>query len=99
MPKTIEQAKEITLPFIAVRGTVAFPGVQINLELIREASLQAFAAASDTDGKIFLLTQKNPEVENPTEKDLYHVGTVCGIKRVNRSDSGVGVVFEGLCRA
>ena len=99
MSKTIEQAKELTLPFIAVRGTVAFPGVQINLQLIREASLRAFAAASESDGKIFLLTQKNPEVEEPSHKDLYHVGTVCAIKRVNRSDDSLAVVFEGLCRA
>ena len=84
---------------IAVRGTVAFPGVQVNLELVRESSLRAFAAANDSDGKILLLTQKNPDVEAPSEKDLYHVGTVCRIKRVNRSENGLAAVFEGLCRA
>ncbi len=99
MPRTIEQAKEITLPMIAVRGTVAFPSVQMNLELIREISIQAFAAAHESDGKVILLTQKDPEAEAPTAKDFYHVGTVCQIKRVNRAERGVAVVFEGLCRA
>ena len=99
MPRTIEQAKEITLPLIAVRGTVAFPGVQINLELVRESSMNAFTAAADSDGRILLLTQKSPDVEEPTEKDLYHVGTVCRIKRINSTENGISAVFEGICRA
>ncbi len=100
MPRTIEQAKELTLPLITVRGTVAFPGVQLSLELAREATLRAFAVANEGDGKVFLLTQKDANVEEPLEKDLYHVGTVCQIKRVNRTEQGgLQVVFEGLCRA
>jgi len=100
MSKTIERAKEITLPLIIVRGTVAFPKVQISLELAREASLRAFAVANEGDGKVFLLTQKDVNIEEPDEKDVYHVGTVCQIKRVNRTENGgLQVVFEGLCRA
>ena len=100
MPKTIEQARELTLPLITVRGTVAFPGVQLNLELAREATLRAFARANETDGRVFLLTQKDVNVESPEQKDLYHVGTVCQIKRINRTEGGaVHAVFEGLCRA
>lgn len=100
MSRTIEQAREITLPLITVRGTVAFPGVQLNLELAREATLRAFATANEQDGKVFLLTQKDIGVEEPTEKDLYHIGTVCQIKRINRSENGtIHAVFEGLCRA
>ena len=100
MPRTIEQAKEIHLPVIPVRGTVAFPGVQISLELMRDFSISAFAAANKFEGKIFLLTQKDPEIDIPTEKDFYHVGTVCQIKRVNRTENGnLNAVFEGFCRA
>ncbi len=100
MSRTIEQAKELTLPLITVRGTVSFPGVQLSLELAREATLRAFAVANEGDGKVFLLTQKDMNVEEPTEKDLYHIGTVCQIKRVNRAEQGaLQVVFEGLCRA
>ncbi len=100
MPRTIEQAKELTLPMIAVRGTVAFPGVQMNLELIRDPSLHAFALASETDGRVLLLAQKDAQEENPTVKDFYHVGTVCQIKRVTHADDGgLSVIFEGICRA
>ncbi len=100
MTKTTEHARELTLPLITVRGTVAFPGVQLNLELAREATLRAFSAANEADGTVFLLTQKDPGVEEPTQKDLYHVGTVCQIKRINRSENGtIHAVFEGLCRA
>jgi len=100
MPRTIEKAREVTLPLISVRGTVAFPGVQLSLELAREATLRAFATANEGDGKVFLLTQKDANADEPTEKDLYHVGTVAQIKRVNRTEhGGLQVVFEGLCRA
>ena len=100
MTKTTEHAKELTLPMISVRGTVAFPGVQLNLELAREATVRAFSAANEADGTVFLLTQKDPSVEEPTQKDLYHIGTVCQIKRVNRDERGsLHVIFEGLCRA
>ena len=100
MTKTTEHARELTLPLITVRGTVAFPGVQLNLELAREATLRAFSAANEADGTVFLLTQKDPTVEEPSQKDLYHIGTVCQIKRINRSENGtIHAVFEGLCRA
>lgn len=100
MPRTIERAKEITLPLISVRGTVAFPKVQLSLELAREATLRSFAIANQGDGKVFLLTQKDVNIEEPAEKDHYHVGTVCQIKRVNRTEGGsLQVIFEGICRA
>ena len=100
MSKTIEEAKEIYLPLIPVRGTVAFPGVQLSLELMRDFSVNAFAAANKFGGKVCLLTQKDPEEDLPTEKDFYHVGTVCQIKRVNRAENGnLNAVFEGFCRA
>ena len=98
MPRTIEQAKELTLPMIAVRGTVAFPGVQMNLDLVRDMSLTAFAHASEGDGRVLLLSQKDAETEDPGEKDFYHVGTVCQIKRVTRPEEG-GLSVEGICRA
>ena len=100
MPKTIERAKELNIPMIAVRGTVAFPGVQLSLELMREASIAAFSIANEREGLIFLLTQKDAEIDEPTAKDFYHVGTVCHIKRVTRLEDGaLNVVFEGICRA
>lgn len=100
MAKTIEQAKEIILPVLPVRGTVAFPGVQLNLELVRPISMQALSYASEHDGQIFLLTQKDIEVEAPEEKDFYHIGAVCQIKRINRGENGnLSAIFEGFCRA
>ncbi len=100
MPRTIERAKELTLPVIAVRGTVAFPGVQMNLELVRDASLHAFSLASEADSRILLLSQKDAMLDEPNEKDFYHIGTVCRIVRVSHAEDGaLSVIFEGLCRA
>ena len=100
MPKTIEHVKELTVPMIAVRGTVAFPGVQINLELTRPASIAAFRKANELGSPIFLVTQKDIDMEEPEASDLFRTGTVCQIKRFNRTDDGqLTVIFEGMCRA
>ncbi len=100
MPKTIEHVKELTVPMIAVRGTVAFPGVQINLELTRPASIAAFRKANELGSPIFLVTQKDIDMDAPEASDLFRTGTVCQIKRFNRTDDGqLTVIFEGMCRA
>ena len=54
------EAETITLPLIALRGTVCFPAVQLNLEIVRGFSLKAFSKAATEGGKVLLLTQKDP---------------------------------------
>ncbi len=95
-PKTPER---ITLPVIPLRGLVAFPGVKIRLELSRDISKKALHAASSGDGHIFLVSQKDPNVEEPTSKDLYTIGTVASLKKILSEEGETVALFEGLCRA
>ena len=100
MSRLIEKVTQTTLPLIAVRGTVAFPAVQINLDLTRKESVYAFAEAEKDGGNIFLVTQRDIETELPTARDLYKTGTVCRIKHVSKNTKdGISVSFEGVCRA
>ena len=80
MNKFIEQAEAMELPLIPLRGTVAFPSVQMNLTISRGISLKAFGEAASRDSYVLLIAQRDPGVEEPTAKDLYRVGTVCAIK-------------------
>ncbi len=99
MSRYIERAEILELPVIALRGTSAFPAVQINLEITREASLRAFSALNEK-GLLFLTSQKDFEVAVPTAKDLYKTGTVCKVKQVTKNQNNtLSVVFEGVCRA
>ena len=69
MSETIDIYKEVSLPAIALRGVVAFPGVQTSIEIVRTASLKAFTAAATVhDAKIILVAQKDLSVEEPKEK-------------------------------
>ncbi len=100
MSNFIEKAEVATLPLIPLRGTVAFPSVQMNLSITRSISLKAFSEAAAGDSYVILTAQKDPSVEEPKPKDFYRVGTVCLIKHVSRSpDGSLSAVFEGMCRA
>ena len=53
------------LPMIALRGTTVLPDMIVHFDVSREKSIRAVEAAMLHDQKIFLLTQKDPEVEIP----------------------------------
>lgn len=96
----IENLNEVSLPLVALRGIVGFPGVQLNIEIVRPISLKAFTAAATVhDAKVILATQKDISIEEPTEDDFYDVGVVAEIKHVVKNPQGnLSVVFEGLSR-
>ncbi len=100
MSNFIEKAEALSLPLIPLRGTVAFPSVQMNLSITRSISLKAFSQAASQDASAILVAQKDPSVEDPGEKDFYKVGTVCVVKHVTKTPDGtLTVIFEGVCRA
>ena len=95
-----DEINEVALPLVALRGIVGFPGVQLNIEIVRPISLKAFTAAATVhDAKVILATQKDISIEEPTEDDFYDVGVVAEIKHVVKNPQGnLSVVFEGLSR-
>lgn len=97
---TEDEVNQVSLPLVALRGIVGFPGVQLNIEIVRPISLKAFTAAATVhDAKVILATQKDISVEEPTEDDFYDVGVVAEIKHVVKNPQGnLSVVFEGLSR-
>ena len=90
----------VTLPVLPLRGLVAFPAVQLSVEIIRPVSLKAFtAAATMHDAKILLVTQKDIGVEEPGENDLFSIGVFAEIKHVVKNPHGnLSVIFEGISR-
>lgn len=96
-----EITAELNLPLLPLRGIVAFPAVQMNIEIARPSSLKAFTAAASTlnNAKVLLATQKDISVEAPTEDDLYKIGVLAEIKHVVRTPQGtLNVIFEGISR-
>ena len=88
------------LPAIALRGTTILPDMIVHFDVSRERSIKAIEAAMLHDQKIFLVTQKDPEVENPELSELYQVGTVAYIKQVVKLPHDLlRVLVEGIERA
>ena len=85
---------------IALRGTTVLPEMIVHFDVSREKSIRAVEAAMLHDQKVFLLTQKDPEVETPELDDLYRVGTIAYIKQVVKLPQDLyRVLVEGLDRA
>ena len=88
------------LPAIALRGTTILPDMIVHFDVSRERSIKAIEAAMLHDQKIFLVTQKDPEVEKPEVSELYQVGTVAYIKQVVKLPHDLlRVLVEGIERA
>ena len=88
------------LPAIALRGTTILPDMIVHFDVSRERSIKAIEAAMLHDQKIFLVTQKDPEVEKPELSELYQVGTIAYIKQVVKLPHDLlRVLVEGIERA
>ena len=88
-----------TMPVGPLRDTVIFPGNSVPIISGRPKSKAALDVAWNSDKLIVFVTQKNSRIEDPTEKDLYKVGTVCLIRRVVKNPEGEYTLqAEGIAR-
>ncbi len=87
------------LPILPLRGTVAYPDLIIPLVVGREKSIRLVDEAMSQDRLIGIITQKNPDIEEPRPEDLYTVGCAATImKMVKMVDGSQRIVVQGLCR-
>ena len=90
----------LTLPVIALRGMTILPGMVVHFDVSRQKSVNALEQAMVLNQKIFLITQKNPEEENPSLDDLYKIGVVAQIKQLIKLQNNIiRVLVEGQARA
>ena len=88
------------MPAIALRGLVVFPNNVVHFEVGRERSIAAVEWAMENTNAIFLVAQREMDVEDPGMKDLYTYGVVAEVKQVLRvSNELVKVLVEGKYRA
>ncbi len=98
--QNIDLEDELELPLLASRGIVVFPHMVIPLLVGRDRSIEAVEEAMMGDKKILIATQKDEKIEDPTEEDIYEVGTVAEVKQLIKLPNGmIKVIVEGLKRA
>lgn len=89
-----------TFPAVALRGLVAFPNNMLTLDVGRKKSVRAISAAMDKNLPIFLITQNDISIEDPTKANLYEMGCLCRVRQVLKMpDGGAKVLVSGIYRA
>ena len=100
MAKYIEKIEQSTLPVIALRGAVAFPGVTLSFELTDELCIHAAEAAFETDSLAVICSVSDLSVDKLSTSALYRVGTVSKIKQsVKTPEGNMRIITEGYSRA
>ncbi len=90
----------MNMPVLALRGLTIFPNCILSFDVEREISIRALERAMESDQQIFLVAQREINIPQPGEKDLYEVGTISMIRQILRvSETSVRVMMEGRSRA
>ncbi len=88
-----------TIPVCPVRGAIIYPTMVMPIDAGRPISIRAIHVALARDRVLFIVTQKDKEVENPKPSDLYEVGTACNILKMRKNpDGSVQVLVQAFAR-
>jgi ATP-dependent Lon protease len=98
--KNIKSLDKNILPLLPLRELVIFPNMIIPLFVGREQSINALEEAISLKSFIFIVTQRDPEVEKPKLEDIYSIGTIAKIVQIYKlPDDTIKILVEGLGRA
>ena len=88
------------LPVIALRNLTVLPGMMIHFDVNREITIKAIEEAMLGDQMVFLVSQKDAEVDEPKDEDLESFGTIALVKQVIKlSDDVLRIMVVGIQRA
>ncbi|PFI82998.1 endopeptidase La [Bacillus cereus] len=91
---------ERIVPLLPLRGVLVYPTMVLHLDVGRDKSIQALEQAAMDENIIFLTMQKEMNIDDPKEDDIYSVGTVAKVKQMLKLPNGtLRVLVEGLHRA
>src|SRR5215213_1240175 len=91
----------VQLPLVPLRDMVVFPSMMAPFVVGRRASIMALEATLSTnEKKIFLATQKDPKIDDPSMTEIYHIGVIATVvQNLKLPNQNVKVMVEGLSRA
>jgi len=97
-PHNGEELPEL-VPVLALKNTVLYPGIVIPITVGREKSMKAVRKAHDTNKQIAVLAQRDIDTEDPSENDLYKVGTMARILKILKMpDGSITAILQGRSR-
>ena len=94
-----KSSEQNIFPILPVRNMVMFPNVVIPITAGRKASIQLLEEAQQNGDYIGIVSQRNSDIEQPTEKDLYHTGTLAKIIKIIKLPEGnITAITKGFHR-
>lgn len=95
-----ENSQTIQMPILALRGMVVFPGMLLHFDVGRKMSALAIESAMKADQHLFVVSQKDIDLDKPSHGDLYEIGVIAEIKQIlKQPENVIRVVIEGKQRA
>lgn len=90
----------LTLPLLITKGLVVFPNMSEEIDAARSFSVKAIDDAKEqTNSLLFVVAQKDPKIDSPTQEDLYSFGTLCRIISYSKGEKSTRVRVIGMKRA
>src|SRR6185436_11133296 len=88
------------LPLVPLRDMVVFPSMMAPFVVGRRASILALEATlSTTEKRIFLATQRDPKIDDPSMDEIYKIGVIATVvQNLKLPNQNVKVMVEGLAR-
>ncbi|MGN0458302.1 MAG: endopeptidase La [Eubacterium sp.] len=88
------------MPVVPLRGLVVYPKMVLHFDVGRKKSISALNSAMENDQMIFLVSQKDASVDNPSREDIYDIGVICEIKQTIKipNSNNLRVIVEGIDR-
>ena len=88
------------MPAVALRGMTILPDMIVHFDVSRSKSKKAVERAMTTNQKLFVVTQRDPDIENPEKEELFTAGTIVTIKQMTKLQHGlIRVLVEAVERA
>ncbi|REK75907.1 endopeptidase La [Paenibacillus paeoniae] len=94
------KSKGRRLPLLPLRGLLVYPSMVLHLDVGRDKSVRALERAMVEDHMILLCSQSEVNIEDPTEEDIYKIGTIAKVRQMLKLPNGtIRVLVEGVVRA
>lgn len=94
------KSKGRRFPLLPLRGLLVYPSMVLHLDVGREKSVKALEKAMVDDNLILLCSQSEVNIEEPTQEDIFRIGTVAKVRQMLKLPNGtIRVLVEGMERA